>query len=72
MLGKSDFVHQPHQVSHHPMTPIGEPNVRQHLTEVSAAFLNMLNNCVNKFCLICMQFLSSVDIVYFVLWELEI
>jgi hypothetical protein len=34
MLGKSDFVHQPHQVSHHPMTPIGEPNVRQHLTEI--------------------------------------
>jgi hypothetical protein len=34
LLGKSEYVHQPHQVSHHPMNPIGEPNVRQHLTEI--------------------------------------
>jgi len=34
LMGKSDYIHQPHQVSHHPMTPIGEPNVRQHLTEI--------------------------------------
>lgn len=34
LLGKSEYVHQPHQVAHHPMTPIGEPNVRQHLTEI--------------------------------------
>jgi hypothetical protein len=31
---QSDYVHQSHPVAHHPMSSMGEPNVRQHLTEI--------------------------------------
>jgi hypothetical protein len=34
LLGKPDYSHPTHTVPHHPMGPIGEPNVRQHLTEI--------------------------------------
>ena len=41
LLGKPDYSHPTHTVPHHPMGPIGEPNVRQHLTEVNIFF------CIN-------------------------